>query len=103
MEKRAAKRHQIDTLIVCSFLNSADFSQPVDGKMKNFCANGLYAELRFNFKTGTVLVVRTTGNSCGNSEEEGFRSLAVAEVKWSKPISNKGEAYYATGLKYLML
>jgi hypothetical protein len=69
--------------------------------MKNCCVNGLYAELRFYFKTGTVLVVRTTGSSCGCSREEGFRSLAIAQVKWSTPITVEGEAYYGTGLKYV--
>ena len=49
------------------------FNEPVDGRMKNCCVNGLYAELAVHFKTGTVLVVRTTGSSCGYSREEGFR------------------------------
>jgi len=71
--------------------------------MKNCSVNGLCAELGAHFKAGTVLVVRATGSSCGFSREEGFRSLAIAEVKWSKPINVEGEAYYATGLKYLML
>jgi len=102
MEKRAAQRHLISASIICSFLNSVNFGEPVDGRMKNCCINGLYAELGFYFKTGTVLVVRVTGSSCGYSKEEGFRSLAIAEVKWSRPISVEGEAYYATGLKYLM-
>jgi len=101
MEKRTAQRHRISTSVVCSFLNSVNFGEPVDGRMKNCCVNGLYAELRFYFKTGTVLVVRTTGSSCGCSREEGFRSLAIAQVKWSTPITVEGEAYYGTGLKYV--
>jgi len=46
-------------------------------------------------------VVRATGSSCGFSREEGFRSLAIAQVKWSAPIAVEGEAYYGTGLKYV--
>jgi hypothetical protein len=103
MEKRAARRHRINTSIVCSHLNSADFGEPVDGRMKNCCVNGLYAELGAHFKTGTVLVVRTTGSSCGYSKEDGFRSLAVAEVKWSRSKPIEGCVCYATGLKYLMI
>lgn len=38
MEKRAARRHRISTSIVCSHLNSADFGEPVDGRMKKFIA-----------------------------------------------------------------
>jgi hypothetical protein len=103
MEKRAAIRYQSDIIsICCSFLNSAEFYQPVEGKIKNFCATGLCAELRSHFKTGTVLVVRTTGTSGSNSGEDGIRTLALAEVKWSKPMSTEGMVYYATGLKYLM-
>jgi len=103
MEKRATRRYRISTSIVCSYLNSVDFGKPVNGRMRNCCVNGLCAELGAHYKAGTVLVVRTTGSSCGYSDEEGFRSPAVAEVKWSRPRSIEGGACYATGLKYLML
>jgi len=71
--------------------------------MKNCCVNGLCAELGTHFKTRTVLVVRTTGSSCGYSRDEGFRSLAIAEVKWSKSKSVEGGSCYGTGLKYMMI
>jgi hypothetical protein len=32
---------------------------------------------------------------------EGFRSFALAEVKWSKPLEGKGGHNYAIGLRYL--
>lgn len=102
MEKRTTRRHRINTSIVCSHVTSRRCAETFDGRMKNCCANGLYAELRAWFKTGTLLVVRTTGSSCGYSREEGFCSLAIAEVKWSRPKSVEGEACYATGFKYLM-
>jgi hypothetical protein len=69
--------------------------------VKNCCVNGLYAELGAHFKTGTVLVVRATGSLCGYLREEGFLSLAIAEVKWSILITVEGEAYYGPGLKCL--
>ena len=103
MEKRAARRHRINTSIVCSYLNSVNFGKPVDGRMLNCCVNGLYAELEAHFKAGTVLMVRTIGSSCGYSGDEGFRSLAVAEVKWSKSKSVEEGVCYATGLKYMMI
>jgi hypothetical protein len=103
MEKRATRRHRINTSIVCSYLKSGSSGNPVEGRMKNCCVNGLCAELGVHFKTGSVLVVRTTGSSCGYSKEEGFCSLAIAEVKWSSPKSFEGQACYATGLKYMMI
>jgi hypothetical protein len=103
LEKRATTRYLINTSVVCRYLNSAQFGETVGGIMKNCCANGLYAELAACFKTGGVLVVRATGASWGYSREEGFHSLAIAEVKWSRPITVAGETCYATGLKYVMI
>lgn len=103
MEKRANRRHVIDTSIVCRHLSAALWEEAVDGRMKNCCANGLNAELNERFRAGTILVVRTTGSSRGYSKDEGFRCLALAEVKWSLPRSREGGTCYATGLKYLMI
>ena len=103
MEKRTAIRQQSETLIVCSFLNSSGGCQPMDGKLKNFCADGLCDELRSYLKTGTILAVRTIGSLCVKSAEDELRSLAIAEVKWSAPISTDGEGYNIAGLKYLVL
>jgi hypothetical protein len=103
MEKRANTRHKINTSIVCSHLSTVRCSETCDGQMKNCCRSGLCAELKACFKAGTILVVRTTGSSCGYSKDEGFRSLALAEVKWSLPTSIAGDIRYATGLKYLMI
>lgn len=103
MEKRATTRYPINTSVVCRYLNSAQFGEAVGGLMKNCCANGLYAELTAHFKTGSILVVRTTGMSWGYSGEQGFHSLAIAEVKWSRRISIEGDACFATGLKYVMI
>jgi hypothetical protein len=103
IEKRAAIRHQSETLIFCSFLNSSGGCQPIDGKLKNFCADGLCIELRSQLKTGTVLVVRIKGGLGVNFAEDELRSIAIAEVKWSAPIPTDGEGYYATGLRYMVL
>jgi len=73
-----------------------------DGNMKNCCIAGFYAEMKRHFKPGTILVVRATGKSGGYSIDEGFRSQALAEVKWSNPKNSEAGASYATGMKYLM-
>jgi len=101
MEKRLNQRRRINTSIVCSRFKSLQGGEPIDGMMKNCCSTGFCAELNSPVRPGTVLVVRTTGSSWGYSMEEGFRSMALAEVKWSQPMSVEGEIFYATGLRYL--
>jgi hypothetical protein len=103
MEKRANRRHAIDTAIVCSHLTTVGSSKAVDGRMRNCCINGMHAELQAGFRAGTILVVRAMGSSRGYSRDEGFRSLALAEVKWSLPRFVEGHVCYATGLKYVMV
>jgi hypothetical protein len=103
MERRANRRHRMNTSIICSYLDLMHSGETLDGRMKNCSANGLCAELGACFKAGTVLVIRATGNSYGYSKEEGFCSLALAEVRWSRPTSVAGDVCYATGLKYLMI
>jgi len=102
MEKRSNRRRLINTSIVCNRFNSLNLGEPIDGKLKNCSSAGFYAELKLPVKAGTILVVRVTGRWGRYSIDEGFRSHALAEVRWSKPISAKVDVCYATGLKYLM-
>jgi hypothetical protein len=104
MEKRSSNRHKTDQSIVCTFFTSHRCDDTFDGKMKNYCGSGLYAELQTHFKEGTVLLVRTTSNPTERlpaKVEEGFRSISLVEVKWSKPLSADGGVCYGTGLKHL--
>jgi len=104
MEKRNSNRHQTDQSIVCALFTSQSVNDTFDGKMKNYCNSGLYAELQTRFKVGTVLLVRTTSNPLERLPtkiEEGFRSVSLAEVKWSKRVSASGAVCYGTGLKHL--
>jgi len=102
MEKRATRRHPISTSIVCRHLNTAIAGSSFDGVMKNCSIHGVYVELAARCEVGTFLVIRVTGGSGGYSKDEGFQSLSVAEVKWSRLIPAEGEARYATGLKYVV-
>ena len=102
MEKRSNRRRLINTSIVCNRFKSLNFGELIDGNLKNCCSAGFYAELKLPVKAGTILVVRMTGRPERYSIDEGFRSHALAEVRWSKPISVEGDVCYATGLKYLM-
>ena len=76
------------------------------GKMKNYCDLGLDAEFQTSLKDGTVLLVRTTSSvpeRLPAKIEEGFRSVSLAEVKWSKPLSANEAVCYGTGLKHLAI
>jgi hypothetical protein len=103
MEKRANKRHNSDTAVMCSFLTTRRCGEPVDGIMKNYGYGGMYAELRAHFKAGTILVVRSTGSPSGYPNKDGYRSISLAEVKWSEPKPARSDICYSTGLKYLMV
>jgi len=60
--------------------------------MKNCCPAGFYAELKEHVKAGTILVVRTTGSSWEASADDGLPPpMALAEVRWSKPMSARGK------------
>jgi hypothetical protein len=102
MDKRSNPRCEIDTSIACKRYISLDGEASIDGNMKNCCPAGFYAELKVHVKAGTILVVRMTGNPWEYAAADGLRSMALAEVRWSKPMSVEGEACYATGMKYLM-
>jgi len=106
MENRNSDRHETDLPIVCTVFTSHGFNDLFDGKMKNYCDFGMYAELQTHVRDGTVLLVRTTSNSperLSAKIEEGFRSVSLVEVKWSKPLSPKGSFCYGTGLKHLAI
>jgi hypothetical protein len=104
MEKRNSNRHKTDQSIVCTFFTSHSGDATFDGRVQNYCDSGMYAELQTRFKEGTVLVARTTSSDPEESPskiEEGFRSISLVEVKWSKPLSSNGVVCYGTGLKHL--
>jgi hypothetical protein len=106
VENRTSSRHEIDSSIVCSFLSSRSSNETICGKMKNYCDSGLYAELQVQLKEGTVLLCRTTRISLRpfrTKIEDGFRSMSLAQVKWSKPICVNGTIRFATGLKHLVV
>jgi hypothetical protein len=106
MEKRNSNRHKTDQSIVCTFFTSHSCDGTFDGRMQNYCECGMYAELQANLKEGTVLLVRTTGSEPEGRPskiENGFRSVSLVEVKWSKPISANGVDCFGTGLKHLVV
>jgi hypothetical protein len=102
MDKRSNPRRKINTSILCKRYISLSSEASIGGNIKNCCRAGFYAELKEHVKAGTILVVRMTGSSWDYSTDDGLRSMALAEVRWSKPMPVEGKASYATGLKYLV-
>jgi hypothetical protein len=106
MENRNNNRYKTDQSIVCSVFTSHSPNDLFDGKIKNYCDFGVYAEIPTHFKVGTVLLVRATSRASERLPAkigEGFRSVSLAEVKWSKPVSANGTVCYGTGLKHLAI
>jgi hypothetical protein len=104
MENRASSRHEIESSIVCSYFGSRSSNETFYGKMKNYCDAGLCAELQVEVREGAVLLVRTrriASGGPGTKIEDGFRSISLAQVKWSKPICVDGATRFATGLKHV--
>ena len=106
MENRTSSRYEIESSIVCSYFSSRNSNETFYGKMKNYCDSGMYAELQVQLKEGTVLLCRTKRILSERSRtkiEDGFRSISLAQVKWSKPIRVNGTTCFATGLKHLVV
>lgn len=105
MENRTSRRYEIENSIVCNYFSSRNSNEAFHGKMLNYCDSGIYAELQVQFREGAVLLVRLKGIPSERSRTkivDGFRSISLAQVKWSKPIRVDGTTRFATGLKHLV-
>jgi hypothetical protein len=104
MEKRSSRRHPTEASIVCSYLTAGTIDKTFNGKMRNCCPSGMYAELNGDPPTGLILVIKSRPEPTdrpSSRRAEGFRSVSLAQVQWSKPMSQGGKTLYGTGLKYL--
>jgi hypothetical protein len=106
MEKRNSDRHATDQSIACTLFNSHSSNNTIDGKITNYCDFGMFAILPTYIRAGTVLLIKTTNrpnNRLPAKIEEGFRSISLMEVKWSKPLSADGDSCFGTGLRHLAI
>jgi hypothetical protein len=96
LEKRNIKRHAIDASTVCSHFAAIN-SKIYDGKMLNYCADGMCIESSAEFKKGvTVLIkVKALFSNAGSPRiMKGFRTVSLAEIKWSKPSHDAGKTFF---------
>lgn len=106
IENRNSNRYETEQSIVCTVFTTSGFNDMFYGTMKNYSDFGLYAELQTNFKDGTILLIRTTSSfreGLSLRPEEGFRSISLSEVKWSKPLFTNGDTFYGIGLKHMAM
>lgn len=98
--KRICDRFDCCYSIFCARFNSSEYFQ---GRMANYSEDGLYFECESPFQPGTSVFIRIQKKLAADAAgdvKEGFRSLALGEVKWCKELSTEGSTYYGVGVKY---
>jgi len=71
--------------------------------MLNYSQNGLYFEAGSAIQAGTSILIRVLKNLDADTVpeiSEGFRSMALGEVKWCKEFISEGKTYYGVGVRY---
>ena len=99
-QKRVCDRYVCCFSISCTRFNSTQYFQ---GKMANYSRNGLYFESESALAPGTSILIRVQKNldiDPAGSVKEGFRSMALGEVKWCKEFVSEDATYYGVGVKY---
>ena len=102
--RRYAPRNPTKAAITCQPFASSSAFRASDGIMRNFSCNGSYIETSCEFKSGTILIVRMTRYPSFPSslaDEEGLRSICLAEVKWLQELADDNAIRFGMGLKYL--
>jgi hypothetical protein len=104
MEKRALTRQCMQISVACSSLATGSTAAVFRGTMRNCCGAGACVELNRTMQEGSIVMIKATHWS---PEEicpelpEGFRTLSLAEVKWSKRLEGERHLNYAVGFRYL--
>jgi len=97
MEYRNIKRQGIDASTVCSYFATSNNTNVYDAKMLNYSKGGMCIESNAEFKKGAIVLVKVKAlfsNAGYPSLMEGFRTVSLAEIKWSKPSYDAGKALF---------
>jgi hypothetical protein len=98
--KRVCDRYDCCFSISGAYFNSTKYFQ---GRMANYSQGGLYFESKLALQQGTSLLIRVHKSLDADTAfkvREGFRSVALGEVKWCKELISEGSIYYGVGIKY---
>jgi hypothetical protein len=101
MENRSSLTDYTGISVACSHLTAN--SPVLQGRMLDCSQTGTCIELNQKIQDGSIVMIKA---SIGMKEDppafpDGFRSFALAEVKWSKPVEDASGNNYAIGLRYL--
>jgi len=102
-EKRAFERHCQEVPITVAYFNTNRYYLAT---MLNYCEGGLYFESDFAFQPRTSLYIRIEeemSESPGAEIHNGFRSVALGEVKWCTETGKGEPGKYGVGVKYYEL
>lgn len=97
MEKRKIKRRGLTASTVCSHFSGSTNPKIYDGKMLNCCEGGMCIESNADFKKGAIVLVKVKAlfsNAGYPRLMEGFSTVSLAEIKWSKPSHDAGKALF---------
>ena len=104
MEKRSSRRHPIHALTACGHFTASTNGNIYDGKMLNYSSDGMCIESSAEFKKGAIVMVKV--NALSNNADykkimEGFRTVSLAEIKWSRASHDARKVTFGmSALKY---
>lgn len=101
MEYRPSRTDYTRISVACRRLTAN--SPVLQGKMLDCSQTGTCIELDQKIQDGSIVMINTSVRVKEDPPAlpDGFRSFALAEVKWSKPIEDEGHQNFAIGLRYL--
>ena len=102
-EKRSCERHYQEVPITVAYFNTSRYYLAT---MRNYSEGGLYFESDFAFQPRTSLYIRIEKKVLdppGPEIHNGFRSVALGEVKWCTEISKGEPGKYGVGVRYYEL
>jgi hypothetical protein len=102
-EKRSSDRHYQEVPITVAYFNTSRYRS---AKMLNYSEGGIYFESDFAFQPRTSIYIRIEKKMTDPPEskiQNGFRSVALGEVKWCKEIDKEESGRYGIGVKYYEL
>ena len=101
IEKRSHLRRSTQISVVCSGLTAKSPDILSRGYMVNCSGWGACVVIDHQMQAGSIVMIRATHYGQKNLPE-GFRTLALAEVKWSERLEKGIVTNYAIGLRYLL-